>query len=72
MQYENQISVINSKFIFSAINLKDLKTVFKGIKKKPDCTKISRNIILDNWDILGNILLRCINRSLMTGVFPSN
>ena len=44
VQYENKMSVINSKFKFSAINLQDLKTV----KKKPDYTKISSNIILDN------------------------
>ena len=44
----------------------------KPVRKKPDYTKISSNIILDNWDTLGNILLSLINRSLMTGVFPSN
>ena len=32
-------------FKFHAINN---KTIFKSIKKKPDYTKISNNIILDN------------------------
>ena len=72
VQYENQMLVINSFLIFSAINLQDLKAVFKSIRKKPDYTKISSNIILENWGILGNILLRLINRLLMTAVFLSN
>ena len=72
MQCENQIYVLNTKFKIRAINFQDLKNVFKSIKKKPDHIKISSNIILDNWGILGNILLRFINRSLRTEAFPSN
>ena len=28
--------------------------------------------ILNNWGIIGIILLKYVNRSLMTGIFPSN
>ena len=64
--------MINFIFKFSAINLQDLKAVFKSIRKKPYYTKILGDIIRVNCDIIGNILLRLINRLLMTAVFPCN
>lgn len=72
IQYENKIPLIDTKFKFRAINLQELKIIFKNIKKKPDYTKLSSNIILDSWDTTGNIILNIINKSLETGVFPNN
>ena len=40
------------------------------MKKKN--ARISTNILLDNWNTVGNILLRIINRSLETGILPED
>ena len=72
MQYKNQIPVINCRFKFRAISLLELKNICKTIKKKNDYRRISNNILLDNWDLIGNILVEIINKSLETEVFPDN
>ena len=39
------------------------------MRKKKDYRRISTGILLDNWNKVGNILLRIINRSLEIGIF---
>ena len=68
MQYKNEIPVISCRFKFCAISLLELR----NIKKKNNYRRISSNLILDNWDLVGNILLEIINKSLETGIFPDN
>ena len=56
VQYKNQIPVINCRFKFRAISLLELRNVYRTIKKKNDYKRISsNNLILDNWDLVGNI-----------------
>ena len=64
--------MIDCRFKFRAISLLELKNICKTIKKKNDYRRISNNLILDNWDLVGNILLEIINKSLETGIFPDN
>lgn len=42
------------------------------MKNKKDCDKITNKLILDNWNITGETLLKIINKSLETGEFPEN
>ena len=42
------------------------------MKKKHVYKRISNYLILDNWDLVGNILLKIINESLKTGIFPDS
>ena len=72
VEYKNQIPVINCIFKFRAISLLKLRNICKTIKKKNDYRRISNYIILDNWDLVGNIWLEIINKSLETGIFPDN
>ena len=65
VQYKNQIPVINRRFKFLAISLLELRNICKTIKKKNDYRRISNNIILDNWYLVGNILLEM-------EIFPDN
>ena len=69
VQYKNQIPVINCRFKFRALSLLELRNICKTIKKKNDYRRISNNLILDNWDLVGNILLEIINKFLATGIF---
>ena len=39
------------------------------MRKKKDYRRISTGILLDNWNTVGNILLRIINRSMVIGIF---
>ena len=64
--------MINCRFKFRAIALLELKNICKTIRKKNDYRRISNNLILDNWDLVGNILLEIFNKSLETGIFPDN
>ena len=41
-------------------------------RKRKDYRKISTGILLNNWNTVGNILLRITNRSLETGIFLEN
>ena len=41
-------------------------------RKRRDYRRISTGILLDNWNTVGNILLRIINRSLETKIFPED
>ena len=52
------------------MSLLELRNICKTIKNKNDCRRIANNLILDNWDLVGNILLEIINKSLETGIFP--
>ena len=72
MEYKNQIPVINCKFKFRAISLLELRNICKTIKMINDYRRISSIIILDNWDLIGNILREIINKSLEMGIFPDN
>ena len=42
------------------------------MKNKPDHECVSTNVIIDNWNVLGNVLFRIINTSLEIGIFPEN
>ena len=42
------------------------------MKRKKDYRKISTGFLLDNWSTVGSILLRIINRSLETEIFPED
>lgn len=72
VQYVNRITVINSKFKFREITLEELKTICKSLKKKSDYNKISSDMIINSWHIVGRIMLSIVNKSLQTGVFPEN
>lgn len=72
MQYINQVPVIYNNFEFRAITILELKNICKSLKNKPDYNNVSTKILLDNWNITGNILLEIINNSLETGLFPES
>ena len=50
----------------------ELRNNCKTIKKKNDYRRISNNLVLDNWDLVGNIWLKIINKSLEMESFPDN
>lgn len=72
VQYINNVELNNTKFEFHMITTIELKNICKSLKKKDDYNKVNINIILDNWDVMGNILLNIINKSLETGIFPES
>ena len=72
VQYENKMTVIDIKFTLCAINLQEIKIIYKDLNKKPDYNRINKNLILDNWDIVGDKILHIVNKSLETGSFPKN
>ena len=53
-------------FKFRRINITE------HMKNKTDHESVSNKIITDNWNILGNGLLKIINTLLETGIFPEN
>ena len=63
--------MINSKFKFQELTLEELKTIYKSIKKKSDCNKVSSEMIINRWHIVGRIILRIVTKSLQK-VFPEN
>ena len=48
VQYVNGINVINFKFKFRIIKLKELKAIYKNIKKKSDHNKVSSDMIINS------------------------
>ena len=72
MQYKNQIPVIDCRFKFRANSLLELRNICKTIKRKNDYKRISNNLILDYWDLVGNILRKIIYKLLETEIFPDN
>ena len=64
--------MINNLFKFRRIGIAELENIVKQMKNKPDHESVSNKIIIDNWNIIGNVLLRIINTSLETGIFPEN
>ena len=42
--------------MFRTINLIELEDVCKNIKNKPDFNNVSINVILYNWNNVGNII----------------
>ena len=64
--------MINCRFKCRAISLLQLRNICNTIKRKNDYRRISKNTILDKWDLADNILLEIINKSLVTGIFPDN
>lgn len=72
VQYAGNIPVINSQFKFRAISIEELKIICKGVKNKSDYNKITSRMLLDNWNLVGKIMLDIINTSLEKGVFPAS
>ena len=64
--------MINNIFKLRAINLHEIKLLCKKIKNKPDFKKVTIKITLENWDIIGKILLKILNTSINNGIFPNN
>ena len=60
------------RYNFSAIYLIELENICRNMKENKEYRRISTVILLDNWNTVGNILLRIINRSLKTGIFPDD
>ena len=58
MQFVKRITMINSKFKFRGITLEKLKTICKSIKKKSDYNKVSSDMIINIWHLVGRIMLR--------------
>ena len=42
------------------------------MNNKSDHERVLNKIILDNWDVPGTIMVKAINTSLETGIFPDN
>lgn len=72
VQYINKIPLTNHKFKFRAISIDELKNICIGMKNKNDFNKIKPRMITDNWKLMGPMLLQIINKSLMSGVFPTS
>ena len=69
VNYGNNVRISNYRCNFRAISLMELEDICRNVKKKKDYRKISAGILLDNWNTAGSILLRIINKSLVTGIF---
>ena len=67
--YENNVRISNCRCNFRAMPLIELENICRNMKKKKDYRRISTDILLDNWNTVGNILLRIINKPLETGIF---
>ena len=72
VNYENNVQTSNYRFNFRAVSLIELENICRNMKKNKDYRRISTGILWDNWNTVGNILFRIINRSLKTGIFPEN
>ena len=64
--------ISNYRFNFRAISLIELENICRNMTKKKYLILLSTGILLDNWNAVGSILLRIINRSLETGIFPED
>ena len=42
------------------------------MKKKPDYNSVNINMILDNYNTIGDVILKIINKSLEMSIFPEN
>ena len=51
----------NNLFKFRKIDITKLDNIVKRMKNKPDHECVSNKIIIDNWNVFGNVLLRIIN-----------
>lgn len=72
VQYTNKIHMVSSQFRFNEITNPELKKIVRELKNKPDFCKISTKILLDNWQLIAGNMLKIINKSLTSGVFPEN
>lgn len=70
VKYVDQQNMINSRFKFRAIS--NFETICKDTKRKADYNSVNIKMVLDNWNTIGDILLKIINKSLETGIFPGN
>ena len=50
----------------------ELENICRNMRKKKDYRRISIDIVLENWNTVGNILLRIITRKLETGIFKED
>ena len=69
VHYENNVRTSNYRLYFRAISLNELENICRNMRKKKDYRRTPIGISLDDWNAVGNILLRIINRSLETGIF---
>ena len=72
VRHINPQDVRDFRFKFRAISNYELRTVCKDIKTKPDYNSVNIKMILDNWNEIGDRLLKIINESMETGIFPEN
>ena len=70
--YINNIITVSQKLKFRAISMLELKEIVKSLNDKTSYSKIPKKMIIDNWNIIGIILLRIINKSLKNDMFPDN
>lgn len=70
--YMNNIPLISTNLKFRAISLQELEIICKNLKNKSDFNRISKKILLDNWNVTGQYMLKIINESLNNGIFPEN
>jgi hypothetical protein len=65
------LPTIESSFKFHRVTLHQLKIYIKGLKSNSDQENITKNVLLDSFEVIGSKLKAVINDSLESGSFPS-
>lgn len=71
-QYESNVLAATSEFKFKEITLNELKNIVIQMNNKKDCNAFSVSMLLDSWIVIGAVLLKIINQSIIEGVFPQD
>ena len=54
---ENNVPISNDRFNFCVISLMELENICRNMRKKKDYRRVSTGILLDTWNVVGNILV---------------
>lgn len=72
IQYVNQIDEYPCRFKFSPVNNSDLSEVLTSMKQKKDFNYMSPKMFLDAFGEIEDVLTEIVNKSLLSGCFPSS
>jgi hypothetical protein len=68
--YELELPLISNEMIFEQVDIQKIKNIIDNIETKSGVDNINKKVILDSFEIVGDLLVEVINTSLRTGEFP--
>ena len=71
MQYEPPVISVATRFKFKFCDEQSICGIIKKCKNKKDLYGLNREIIYNSIEIIGPVLMKIINVSLLHGIFPN-